>query len=77
VTIILAIVGQSIGLVHRMYRTSCVDIFLLDWEKPRRVLARDGATQIQMVLCLVLGALLEPYATSIHSYIRPFQLVII
>lgn len=51
-TVILAIVGQTVGLLHTMYQQTNVDVFFLDWEKPRRVLAREGAGCISLTLSL-------------------------
>jgi hypothetical protein len=42
VTVVLAIVGQTIAMVHRIYTQTNIDLFFIDWEKPRKVLARDG-----------------------------------
>lgn len=42
ITAILAIVGQSVGTVNMIYEQTKVDFFFLDWEKPRKVLAKDG-----------------------------------
>jgi len=41
--VIVAIVGQSVGLVHMLWRQLTADIFFIDWERPRKVLSRDGA----------------------------------
>lgn len=42
VTIILAIVGQSVTLLYTLRKQTTNDILLLDWEKPHRVLSKDG-----------------------------------
>uniref|UniRef100_A0A383WB01 Meckelin n=1 Tax=Tetradesmus obliquus TaxID=3088 RepID=A0A383WB01_TETOB len=45
VTMVLALVGQSLGLLKMLYEQISVDIFFLDWEKPRRVLAKGGGRE--------------------------------
>ncbi|KAJ9523189.1 hypothetical protein QJQ45_024081 [Haematococcus lacustris] len=45
VTVIIAIIGQSLALLYRLHRQINVDIFFLDWEKPRSVLSRDGGRE--------------------------------
>ncbi len=42
VTVILAVVGQSVAMVYRLYCQARVDVFFIDWEKPRRTLSKDG-----------------------------------
>ena len=43
ITAILAIVGQTVGMLNMIYEQTKVDVFFLDWEKPRKILAKDGA----------------------------------
>jgi hypothetical protein len=45
VTVVLAIVGQGLGLAHLLWRQVNVDVFFVDWEKPRRVLAKGGGRE--------------------------------
>lgn len=45
IAVVLAIIGQSLGLVHKLYEQIRVDIMFLDWEKPRRVLAKGGGKE--------------------------------
>ncbi|GBF95222.1 meckelin [Raphidocelis subcapitata] len=45
VTLVLAVVGQAVGLLWVLYEQVNVDVFFLDWEKPRRVLAKGGARE--------------------------------
>ncbi|KAI8463954.1 MAG: Meckelin [Monoraphidium minutum] len=45
VTMVLAVVGQSVGLLWTIYQQTNVDVFFLDWEKPRRVLAKGGGKE--------------------------------
>lgn len=45
VTVVLAIVGQSVGLAHMIWKQLSVDIFFIDWEKPRKILARGGGKE--------------------------------
>lgn len=42
ITSILAIVGQTVGMINMIYVQTKVDFFFLDWEKPRKILAKDG-----------------------------------
>jgi meckelin len=42
ITVYLAIVGQSVGILNMIYQQTKMDIFFLDWEKPRKVMAKDG-----------------------------------
>ena len=44
-TVVLAVVGQSLGLAHMLWRQVNVDVFFVDWEKPRRVLAKGGGRE--------------------------------
>uniref|UniRef100_A0A7S3QKR7 Meckelin n=1 Tax=Dunaliella tertiolecta TaxID=3047 RepID=A0A7S3QKR7_DUNTE len=41
-TVIVAIVGQAVGLLYMLWKQVTVDVFFLDWERPRKVLSRDG-----------------------------------
>jgi hypothetical protein len=45
VTVLLAIVGQSLGLVQLLWSQVNIDVFFIDWEKPRRVLAKGGGRE--------------------------------
>jgi len=49
-TAILAIVGQTVGIINMIYEQTKVDFFFLDWEKPRKVLAKDGKATAQISL---------------------------
>lgn len=42
ITVYLAIVGQTVGMLNMLYDQTKTDIFLLDWEKPRKVLSTEG-----------------------------------
>ncbi|KIY92883.1 putative Meckelin [Monoraphidium neglectum] len=45
VTMVLAVVGQAVGLLWVIYQQINVHVFFLDWEKPRRVLAKGGGRE--------------------------------
>lgn len=45
IAMILAIVGQGVGLAHMLYVQTKVDVFFVDWEKPRKVLAKEGGKE--------------------------------
>lgn len=45
VTVLLAMVGQAVGLAALLWRQVRVDVFFIDWEKPRRVLAKGGGRE--------------------------------
>eukprot|EP00983_Pelagomonas_calceolata_P063521 1147765-Pelagomonas_calceolata.AAC.5 len=53
-TVIVAIVGQAVGLLYMLWKQVTVDVFFLDWERPRKVLSRDGGS----LLCSVPPSLL-------------------
>ncbi|GLC73394.1 hypothetical protein PLESTF_001370600 [Pleodorina starrii] len=44
-TVILAIVGQSLGLLWMLWRQLRVDVFFIDWEKSRKILSKEGTRE--------------------------------
>jgi hypothetical protein len=49
VTVIIAIVGQAVGLVHMLWKQIHADVFFLDWERARKVISRDGEWRINCI----------------------------
>ncbi|KXZ47359.1 hypothetical protein GPECTOR_36g81 [Gonium pectorale] len=45
ITVTLAIVGQSLGLVWMVWGQIRTDVFFIDWEKGRKILTKDGTHQ--------------------------------
>ncbi|KAG2497180.1 hypothetical protein HYH03_004769 [Edaphochlamys debaryana] len=45
ITVILAIVGQSLALCYKIYQQIKVDVFFIDWEKGRKVLSKEGSRE--------------------------------
>ncbi|KAG2452271.1 hypothetical protein HYH02_003295 [Chlamydomonas schloesseri] len=45
ITVILAIVGQSLGLVWMLWAQTRTDVFFIDWEKSRKVLSKEGSRE--------------------------------
>lgn len=45
VTVILAIVGQCVGIVYTIFMQIRTDVFFIDWEKSRKVLSKEGAKE--------------------------------
>ena len=58
ITVILAGVGQAVGLVWMIWKNVNYDLFFLDWEKPRKVLSREGggwsAARAQAVIIIII-----------------------
>ncbi|GFR52700.1 hypothetical protein Agub_g15327 [Astrephomene gubernaculifera] len=45
VTVILAVVGQALGLLWTLWRQVRTDVFFIDWEKARKVLSKEGTRE--------------------------------
>ncbi|EFJ50232.1 hypothetical protein VOLCADRAFT_116951, partial [Volvox carteri f. nagariensis] len=45
ITVILAIVGQSLGLLWMLWQQMRTDVFFIDWEKPRKILSKEGTRE--------------------------------
>ncbi|PNW74089.1 hypothetical protein CHLRE_13g584901v5 [Chlamydomonas reinhardtii] len=45
ITVILAIVGQSLGMLWMLWGQIRTDIFFIDWEKSRKVLSKEGSRE--------------------------------
>jgi len=45
ITVICAVIGQALGLSWTFWQQINVDVVFIDWEKPRRVLAKSGARE--------------------------------
>ncbi|GIL75629.1 hypothetical protein Vretimale_15152 [Volvox reticuliferus] len=45
ITVILAIVGQSLGLLWMLWRQLRTDVFFIDWERARKILSKEGTRE--------------------------------
>lgn len=48
ITVYLAIVGQTVGVLNTIWEQTKVDVFFLDWEKGRKVLSKEGEQPAQI-----------------------------
>lgn len=50
ITVYLAIVGQTLGILNLIYEQTKHDIFFLDWEKPRKVRVHSLSMQFRSIM---------------------------